>query len=546
MEGENEVEKDKKDCFDDIGEEDGIGTFEKVAVKELVQSASDFFHKLQNCENQNVLELGQQLKKGKVPGTDAKANEAKLREVLQETCIKFFSCNDEEQENGSEASVISDGANDTRYSLGRWRSAPFVTENEVDDAIAQLTQEELESLNGEFDAQHNTGRKKADTKKKFSTVNNMADFATPTTLGRTEKNNDCSVMDFMRPDGKSICFGNNVVELTYQGNSWEYVGGDVGDYWANSGCGENVVEGPDTNTVEVYNTADNAPCAVSSPTHRSTSSSIEDSFEELRASFIRDRVRMTLLANHVAKDIEREFLKFLPGVLAEWESERNRALEKALKQQTELLEEAMGVINSVRMLKCKAMGEYVKDFCCKQAWQRDETVRNCQRCQRVFAYGVSHHHCRRCGFIFCNACSSYSGMLISAKNGARTDSTWLRICQECYEICCKFQRSASRRTSSPKRAYERERQAPDDPSLFLIPRLTHPDGTLEDNLPPFYVVLPEERYSLQGMAMSGLLNSLRYVPYSVLEGVQSAISSVSGMATQRVCGLITAVGESDK
>ncbi|ETS59631.1 hypothetical protein PaG_06555 [Moesziomyces aphidis] len=44
-------------------------------------------------------------------------------------------------------------------------------------------------------------------------------------------------------------------------------------------------------------------------------------------------------------------------------------------------------------------------------WERDEEARDCRGCGRHFTFFLRKHHCRRCGRIFCDACSSKRAQL---------------------------------------------------------------------------------------------------------------------------------------
>ncbi|CBQ72642.1 conserved hypothetical protein [Sporisorium reilianum SRZ2] len=48
-------------------------------------------------------------------------------------------------------------------------------------------------------------------------------------------------------------------------------------------------------------------------------------------------------------------------------------------------------------------------------WQRDEEARDCLGCGRHFTFFLRKHHCRRCGRIFCDACSSRRAQLRMAE-----------------------------------------------------------------------------------------------------------------------------------
>ncbi|KAI0265184.1 FYVE zinc finger-domain-containing protein [Gloeopeniophorella convolvens] len=72
-------------------------------------------------------------------------------------------------------------------------------------------------------------------------------------------------------------------------------------------------------------------------------------------------------------------------------------------------------------------------------WERDHHVQNCRDCQRRFSF-LLRRHCRRCGRIFCDRCSSYRVLLdpseivqdpTFADSSASTSSQ--RVCQACYD-----------------------------------------------------------------------------------------------------------------
>ena len=39
-------------------------------------------------------------------------------------------------------------------------------------------------------------------------------------------------------------------------------------------------------------------------------------------------------------------------------------------------------------------------------WKPDSSAKYCSKCQRFFTFFLRRHHCRSCGWIFCDACSS--------------------------------------------------------------------------------------------------------------------------------------------
>ena len=63
----------------------------------------------------------------------------------------------------------------------------------------------------------------------------------------------------------------------------------------------------------------------------------------------------------------------------------------------------------------------------RSRWVSDDDVLSCFQCEAKFSVFLRKHHCRRCGFIFCNECSKYRLELpIFGYNNK------VRICGSCY------------------------------------------------------------------------------------------------------------------
>ena len=65
----------------------------------------------------------------------------------------------------------------------------------------------------------------------------------------------------------------------------------------------------------------------------------------------------------------------------------------------------------------------------KRHWMPDELCRVCYQCGDPFTFFRRRHHCRLCGQIFCNDCSSHfvSGRIIMEAGSVRS-------CDECYQM----------------------------------------------------------------------------------------------------------------
>ncbi|EIM88524.1 FYVE-domain-containing protein [Stereum hirsutum FP-91666 SS1] len=74
-------------------------------------------------------------------------------------------------------------------------------------------------------------------------------------------------------------------------------------------------------------------------------------------------------------------------------------------------------------------------------WERDDHVSECRQCQRRFNFILRRvRHCRRCGRIFCDRCSSYRVLLdpmdiVHDPSFPETtaSASSQRVCQSCYE-----------------------------------------------------------------------------------------------------------------
>ncbi|CAD5224149.1 unnamed protein product [Bursaphelenchus okinawaensis] len=60
-------------------------------------------------------------------------------------------------------------------------------------------------------------------------------------------------------------------------------------------------------------------------------------------------------------------------------------------------------------------------------WVKDDEVTHCRGCELAFSVTHRKHHCRNCGWIFCNACSDCRIKLPS-------NSKPVRVCENCYSL----------------------------------------------------------------------------------------------------------------
>ena len=77
---------------------------------------------------------------------------------------------------------------------------------------------------------------------------------------------------------------------------------------------------------------------------------------------------------------------------------------------------------------CKVNKETKKNF-----WVSDSSATNCFDCENQFSTLLRMHHCRICGNIFCNNCSSKQIQLAIKNKNIK-----LRVCNNCFNICHHF------------------------------------------------------------------------------------------------------------
>ncbi|KAG8928147.1 hypothetical protein FRC02_007296 [Tulasnella sp. 418] len=74
-------------------------------------------------------------------------------------------------------------------------------------------------------------------------------------------------------------------------------------------------------------------------------------------------------------------------------------------------------------------------------WERDENVSDCRSCKRRFTF-YFRKHCRRCGKIFCDRCSSFRALLDPADvvhdpvypDTHHSTTSAHRVCETCYDV----------------------------------------------------------------------------------------------------------------
>ena len=77
--------------------------------------------------------------------------------------------------------------------------------------------------------------------------------------------------------------------------------------------------------------------------------------------------------------------------------------------------------------KATASGEEEDDYF-QPIWMQDSETTRCLLCGTAFGMFTRRHHCRKCGLIFCSACTTHRVVLSRVRKEAD------RVCNKCYEL----------------------------------------------------------------------------------------------------------------
>ncbi|XP_041703605.1 RUN and FYVE domain-containing protein 1 isoform X1 [Coregonus clupeaformis] len=116
--------------------------------------------------------------------------------------------------------------------------------------------------------------------------------------------------------------------------------------------------------------------------------------------------------------------------------QEKKQLQQTCQEQETALQE-MGLHLSQSKLKMEDFKEVNKALK-GQAWLKDNEATQCKQCQKEFSIARRKHHCRNCGDIYCNSCSSNELALPSYPRP-------VRVCDICHSLL--LQRSTSSTTS---------------------------------------------------------------------------------------------------
>ncbi|XP_048640747.1 RUN and FYVE domain-containing protein 1 isoform X3 [Marmota marmota marmota] len=100
-------------------------------------------------------------------------------------------------------------------------------------------------------------------------------------------------------------------------------------------------------------------------------------------------------------------------------------LQKVCDEQEQALQE-MGLHLSQSKLKMEDIKEVNKALK-GHTWLKDDEATHCKQCEKEFSISRRKHHCRNCGHIFCNTCSSNELALPSYPKP-------VRVCDNCHTL----------------------------------------------------------------------------------------------------------------
>jgi TCP-1/cpn60 chaperonin family/FYVE zinc finger len=143
-------------------------------------------------------------------------------------------------------------------------------------------------------------------------------------------------------------------------------------------------------------------------------------------------------------------------------------------------------------------------------WMPDELYKSCALCEAPFTIFRRKHHCRYCGQIFCNVCSSYHlpqpndsvhGTVRNSKHLSQSTQQQLslstvRVCKTCYDQCNTKKHSGAPPLTSGKSALHpvnESKQAAARTTMSTTSALEQPAASLP---PPPLPALPAEKSQL--------------------------------------------------
>ncbi|KAL5969658.1 Early endosome antigen 1 [Taenia solium] len=102
---------------------------------------------------------------------------------------------------------------------------------------------------------------------------------------------------------------------------------------------------------------------------------------------------------------------------------RSKQLETALQTSHQELEGLQRIV--LDLGRQNQALQITQDRLTNRQWVSDESAQSCSNCQKEFSISVRKHHCRHCGKVFCQACSSKKTATSASKDP-------LRVCDACF------------------------------------------------------------------------------------------------------------------
>lgn len=94
----------------------------------------------------------------------------------------------------------------------------------------------------------------------------------------------------------------------------------------------------------------------------------------------------------------------------------------------------------------------------RENWVPDASVSNCKDCNAGFGFFTRKHHCRACGFVFCDRCAKYR-IGVHRPHYSAGEEREERVCSSCFTRNCQMQRGGQEAKTYPGIC---EQQAPAD------------------------------------------------------------------------------------
>ncbi|CAF2049880.1 unnamed protein product [Rotaria magnacalcarata] len=127
---------------------------------------------------------------------------------------------------------------------------------------------------------------------------------------------------------------------------------------------------------------------------------------EARLSISQDE-RRSLLERSLASESKNDKLIFENGQL----TKKNTDLDAALQE----------IAREYQVLQIQ------KNKITQRRWLNDDDVNSCLKCKETFSVTQRKHHCRNCGNIFCDSCSSKTAIVAASSKKPQ------RVCDNCYK-----------------------------------------------------------------------------------------------------------------